>query len=667
MFRTLRSKLVFSFIAVIVLIISSVSVITYIQAKKKIDRDVVANAEAAMGDLEETIHIYLDKYSSIISSFGSTPLVSDFLERETPDNRERMLEGFSQVLENFPDMQLFYIATPDKKLYTSPEIELPKDFDPTTRAWYINALSSPNEVVFTNVYIDTNTNQPIVTLAKAVKANGVISGVIAADINLTSLEALVAQKQLGYGGYPILLDNYGVALVHPTLGGENLLDQDLPFIDHMYEEYAGNGVERYTFDGEKRVLAYETVDETGWKIGGVFLEKNMQQLAADILRTILIVGVIAIILAMVITIVLARYITKPVLQLNEEVKKVAEGNLSGDIEVKTKDEIGLLATSFKTMLGNMREMISTVGDSSQKVKAAVEDMSAVTEEVSATSEEMNRAIEELSKGAIQQATDLEGTNSRTLHLAENIEDVLSKQGELDKLSGQIVEANETGMQKLENLQDHTNESRKIVKSLDTRMTQFTDKIKSIEEITHTINEISEQTNLLALNASIEAARAGEHGRGFAVVATEVRKLAEQTADSTHHIKGVISSIEAESKVILDEMKRTNHISEEQSHAVKDTGDSFGEIATNIRSIIGFIEEIMENMKVMNESKEEVLASVESISAIAEQSAAGTEEIAASTDEQVKAISTIAYSAEELLTMSEDLSEMIKRFKLTEEN
>lgn len=69
------------------------------------------------------------------------------------------------------------------------------------------------------------------------------------------------------------------------------------------------------------MLAYETVDETGWKIGGVFLEKNMQQLAADILRTILIVGVIAIILAMVITIVLARYITKPVLQLNEEVKK----------------------------------------------------------------------------------------------------------------------------------------------------------------------------------------------------------------------------------------------------------------------------------------------------------------------------------------------------------
>lgn len=662
MFTSLRGKLVFSFLILIFLIIASVGAITYSQAKKKIDHDVVADAEAAMADLEKTIHIYLDNYSNLLTSYGSTSLVSDFLIEGSTENRATMLEGFNQILGNYPDMQVLYLATKDKGFFSEPQADLPADFDPTTRAWYVNAMLSPGEVIFTDVYMDASKNEPVITLAKAVTANGVVEGVLATDINLSALEALVAQKELGYGGYSILLDNYGVALVHPTLMGENLLDQDLPFIENIYQEDK-EGVQRYTYNGEDRVLAFNTITETGWKIGGVFLEKDMLQLAFDMLRTIIIVGVIALVVASISTILLARFITKPILELNAEVTKVAEGDLTGDIKVRSRDEIGLLAASFKTMLVNMREMIGTVSDSSQKVKVAVEDMSAVTEEISATSEEMNRAIEELSKGAVQQATDLEGTNSRTQNLADNIEDVLSKQEDLQELSGQIISANETGVRKLSVLQDHTNESTEIVRSLNKLMTKFTEKINSIEEITHSINEISNQTNLLALNASIEAARAGEHGRGFAVVATEVRKLAEQTADSTQHIKETISSIQEESKVIGEEMERTSRISGEQSAAVKDTGESFDEIATNIRSIIGFIEDIMTNMNEMNESKEEVLASVQSISAIAEQSAAGTEEIAASTDEQVKAISSIAYSAEELLAMSEDLSELIKRFKL----
>ena len=493
MFKSIRGKLVFSFLLLIFLIIASVGAVTYSQAKKKIDHDVVADAEAAMIDLEETIHIYLDNYSKILSSYGSTSLVDDFLVEESSANEATMLEGFDKVLANFPDMQVLYLATAGKELYSSPAMDLPSDFDPTTRTWYLQAMQSPGEVIYTDVYADSSTGEPVITLAKAVTGDGVVQGVLATDINITALEELVAQKELGYGGYSILLDNYGVALVHPTLTGENLLDQDLPFIDNIYKEET-EGVQRYTYDGEKRVLSFNTVDETGWKIGGVFLEKDMLQLANGILRTIVIVGLIAIVVASISTILLARYITRPILRLNSEVTKVADGDLTGDIEVHSKDEIGVLAASFKTMLVNMREMIGTVADSSQKVKASVEDMSAVTEEVSATSEEMNRAIEELSKGAVQQATDLEGTSSRTQNLADNIEDVLSKQDDLQALSGQIISANETGVHKLSVLQGHTNESTEIVMNLNGLMTQFTEKIKSIEEITHTINEISNQTN-----------------------------------------------------------------------------------------------------------------------------------------------------------------------------
>ncbi|WP_078382430.1 methyl-accepting chemotaxis protein [Sutcliffiella halmapala] len=659
MFQSLKSKLILAFTVVIFLIIAAVGAGTYLQAKSKIESNAVSDAEGSMKDLSNFINIYLNNFTSIVSYQSESNYIGEYLSTKNNQVLSTINEDFTKIVTEFPDIQLIYFATPTKELHTTPTINLPAGFDPTDREWYQMAIQSPDDIIHTDVYIDGDTGEPVITLAKAIIVNGQIAGVMGADLNLHSLGEIVQERQIGYEGYSILLDNKGTALVHPTMLGENLME--LPFIEEIY---TGNtGTQYYTYNGENRVLVYETIGETGWKIGGVYLEKDMLSLAHDLLRNIMIIGLISLAMASIVTFLLAKYMTKPILELNAAVSKVAQGDLSGDIRTTSKDEIGVLSASFQTMLVNMRQMIGTVGTSSQKVKASVEDMSAVAEEVAATSEEMNRAIEELSKGAVQQATDLESTNNITQNLADNIEDVLSKQDDLRELSSQIVQANDHGMKKLEVLTSHTNESTEIVRSLNTLMSQFTDKINNIEEITHTINEISNQTNLLALNASIEAARAGEHGRGFAVVATEVRKLAEQSAESTNHIKHTISSIQEESKVILAEMEKTNKISVEQSDAVKDTGESFEYIATNIRSITQFIDQIMQNMNVMNDSKEEVLASVQSISAIAEQSAAGTEEIAASTDEQVKAINSIAYSSEELLTLSEDLNELIKRFKL----
>ncbi|MFE7063810.1 methyl-accepting chemotaxis protein [Sutcliffiella sp. NPDC057660] len=664
MIHSLKGKLILSFTLVIFLIISAVGTITYFQTKAKIESNVSTDAKGAMEDLENTIGQYLINYSNIVSYQSESQSIADYLSEGSATQSNQALtstkEDFNKLLNHFPDIQLLYFATEEKEIHTAPTIDLPDGFDPTGREWYQQAIQQPDEVIYTDVYIDVDTEEPVITLAKAIEVNGKVVGVMAADLSLQALGEIVKEKQVGYEGYSILLDNKGTALVHPNSMGENLLD--LSYIKGIYDDESGT--QNYTDKGDNKVLVYETIGNTGWKVGGVYLEKDMLSLANDILVTIIIIGLLSIIIASIVTFLLAKYITRPILQLNSAVSKVAEGDLTGEVNVtSSKDEIGVLSQSFQTMLVNMRQMLGTVDESSQKVKASVEDMSAVAEEVAATSEEMNRAIEELSKGAVQQATDLESTNTITQNLAFNIEDVLSKQNNLTELSSQIVQANDNGLKKIEILTSHTNESTKIVKSLNVLMNQFTDKINSIEEITLTINEISNQTNLLALNASIEAARAGEHGRGFAVVATEVRKLAEQTAESTNHITNTISSIQEESNLILQEMQKTNKISEEQSYAVKDTGESFEYIATNIRSIIHFIDQIMKNMNTMNDSKEEVLASVQSISAIAEQSAAGTEEIAASTDEQLKAINSIAYSSEELLTLSEDLNDLIRRFKL----
>lgn len=661
--KSLRAKLIISFSTLLLLIITAVVVTTYFQLKKEIEESAITSAENVTATLSRAITTNLESYIKLIDFQSNNQQIAAYFSHGGEGESEELQKvktDFSNLLALNDDVQLIYLATNSKELHTVPTIQLPDDFDPTSREWYIEAVQNPNEAIFTDVYIDADTNEPVITIAKAVSVNGNVEGVIGADISLQALGESISQNDVGHGGYTVLLDNHGTALVHPTLMGESLFH--LPFIEEIYKENS-NGVQYYQYENNDRVLVYETIHNTGWKVAAVYNEKEILTLVTNLLRTIILIGVIAIILAVIAIYILSNIITKPIFKLNHAVSKVADGDLTEDISVHSKDEIGTLTNSFNIMLANMRVLLGSVGTSSEKVKTSVEELSAVAEEVSATSEEVSRAIGEIAKGAVQQATDLDHTNSLTHELAKNIEEVLSKKEQLTQLSVQIREANANGLNKINTLTNQSKETEEIVHTLSNLMSQFIAKINSIEGIVQTINEISDQTNLLALNASIEAARAGEHGKGFAVVASEVRKLAEQTANSTNHIKSTIKNIKDESHNISVEVGRTTELSKEQGVAVKETESSFINIETNIQSITQFIDYIMENMVQMNTSKDEVVSSIHNVSAISEQSAAGTEEISASTDEQVKAIQTIAYSSEELLKLSEELNDLINKFKI----
>ncbi|WP_419465887.1 methyl-accepting chemotaxis protein [Bacillus spongiae] len=311
----------------------------------------------------------------------------------------------------------------------------------------------------------------------------------------------------------------------------------------------------------------------------------------------------------------------------------------------------------------MRNLISAVHHSIGNVNDSANNLTAVAEETIASSEEVAKAIGEVAIGATQQAQDSEVANDRTLSLSNQFEIINHKVLEMENLSKQAETTNQNGLAQMNNLRDRTKESSEVVTKVGGVIDNLATQVKEIEQVIHSITEISEQTNLLALNASIEAARAGESGRGFAVVAEEVRKLAEQSAFAAQQVKTTISTIDNETKIVVKEMEQTVAISQLQNETVNHTESAFTEISQTMKAIVSSIEQITKEVESTNVMKDDVVASIQNITSVSEETAAATEEVSASTDEQVRALSTVTQSAIELNESSSKLSEMIKHFKI----
>ncbi|MCT8140530.1 methyl-accepting chemotaxis protein [Anaerobacillus sp. CMMVII] len=668
MFRKISTKMIVSFTAIIIVILASVSTSTFLFSKNSIENNAEERANATVQEMETITQLYLDKFKVSVDRYSENQIIIDYLRNslkpggnDVSGDWTSIERDFKKYLESYPNITLAYFASVDKGMYTFPHVDLPSTFDPTTRPWYESAAAAPDNVIFTDPYIDEATNDYVLTVAKAIvdPSTNKLLGVIANDLSLDSLENIINETIVGYDGYAFLFDNDGVALVHPTERGNNLMDLD--FIQSIYNG-KNRGYFEYKYSGNDRILAYGTVDQTGWKVGTVYLQDRLLAESSAILKIIMIISVIGLIVALFFIFLLSQTITKPLTKLKEQVNKVAEGDLTVHVQSKSKDEIGELATHFNGMVTNMKNLISSVEETVSEVSLASETLSAMSEETAASSEEVGRGIAEIANGANEQAAEIEAANEKSMLLSSQIESVSEQNHEMNALSKEANETGQQGFTQIETLKSKTNESNEVIESVNKVMSSLVPKIKEIENVMDTINNISEQTNLLALNASIEAARAGDHGKGFAVVANEVRKLAEQSSIATEQVRKTIIGIQEETKNATEAMDRTNKISADQLKVAVDTEEVFRTINDVLKKITKSIETISHDIDSINNAKDDVVASFQNISAVAEESAASSEQITASTEEQIKAIASISESAEALNESSSNLKEMIKVFK-----
>ncbi|MEO4054978.1 methyl-accepting chemotaxis protein [Solibacillus sp. CAU 1738] len=480
---------------------------------------------------------------------------------------------------------------------------------------------------------------------------------------------------LGANGYIYILDHDGTLLGHPTREGDNLWnDQDESgqyFIREVKNEaLAGGGFTYYDFElpGQTVVapkLIYSKLDPNwNWIIASGTYLQDFNAPAYALLKVIGITLAIAAIIGGLIATLFSRHFAVPLQHLSKRVGQVAKGNLTVEIsELDRKDEIGLLSNGFNNMVLQLKALITDVEKTITEIQSTSTNLTAVAEETTAFGEDIVNVMTEVAKGATHQASDAEETNRSTLEFAKEIEVLHDKNKSMLLSSRQMRESNAQGLENLTNLKVRSEESNALITKVQTVFESLIQKVREIEGIVGTINEISDQTNLLALNASIEAARAGEHGKGFAVVAEEVRKLADQTSQATDLVHNTLRGIEVETNLVTTEMSKTYAIVQNQHESVTMTQNSFKEIEAAVENIIHSIEEVSASVGQLNSSKNTMLTSIESIASISEKNAAMTEEVTASVDEQQRAIQLVTNSSNELTNEIAELQESINKFSI----
>lgn len=658
MFRTLRSKLIVLMALLLVISLAATQLVGVVQMRKMVDADVKQRAQTALDGLLGDIRDSFQSEENSLVQFSESPLALQMVQDEKMWLQlEKQFRTFLRVHEN---VQFIYIGTEHKKMYITPTAQFPDGYDPTSRPWYKEAMERPDEVVWTEPYVDAITGNHVVTLAKAVSENGRVAAVIGIDMTLDAVTRIVNASDVGYHGYPVLFDAEGTAVVHPQYKGKNMAKNAT--VRYMLEHE--KGMHEYEQDGERRVMYFTTIPELGWKVGVVYKEADLSAMSRSLGMNMLVITVIALIVALVAIYFLARSITKPIMVLQEQVEKAAAGDLTVQARVAAKDEIGRLARYFNDMIGHMRALIGEVNRSVNELAASADHLSAVSEETMATSEQVAKAIGEIAKGTTDQAGSLDTINEQTSALSQQIEAVTSATAGMESLSNDTKTASYDGLEHLNALQQKSEEAKHELSAVENVISDLVKKMDEIDGVIQTITAISGQTNLLALNASIEAARAGEHGKGFAVVADEVRKLAEQSAKATEMIRATIAAIQQQAGLAIEAVGRSKQAYNEQREAVHTTGDSFVKITSMMEQLTAALAAVMEEAKRMNGSKDDVIGAMQNIAAIAQQSAAAAEEVAASADDQLQALATVTESAETLSEMGRQLKQLVEKFKLS---
>ncbi|OCT15731.1 hypothetical protein A8709_14710 [Paenibacillus pectinilyticus] len=411
-------------------------------------------------------------------------------------------------------------------------------------------------------------------------------------------------------------------------------------------------------------VLYPIMDDSGNVTAYFGIDVNAKMIP-DAQKSFLVSTIILLLIALVICggaqYWVARRTLMPINQLMLGIELASNGKFNFRLE--ENGGFGELNQKFNTMLSNIREVLSSIKQTASSVSNTSHELFGITEDNRHSIELITTEIRDMNTHVDQQKNSTEECGRSIEEIASSLQAIAQNANEVATASHAMKNLSEEGNMAAQTISDQMGRINTNSHSTADTIKLLESKSEEIGNILNLIKDLTAQTNLLALNASIEAARAGEHGRGFAIVAAEVRKLADQSKNSTTQIEALVADIQAETHNTATFVTQGTNETKKGLDIAKTTGESFTNILDASQIVSSQVLDISSATQEMSASTEQVTAMMGELSGISRKTAQSTNKIMDSVLTQESSLQSISMFASKLSTVAEELSKMVGKFDI----
>ncbi|WP_082096829.1 methyl-accepting chemotaxis protein [Paenibacillus wulumuqiensis] len=677
-FKSIQARMMCTVMPIIFVVLLMISAISYEFAKQKLNEQINNSVSHSLSNVTDNITNQLSSHSLLVSSFAGTAgqlgtditidRYTDIVEKDVEQSDITYGMGIFFAADAYAPGVKYrsaYAYHDGQQIATTHEYDDPA-YDYLNQAWYTGTVAAKQKMYYSEPYLDTKLNVSMITAGQAIHdANNKLLGVVTGDLDMSNIQNIVSQLNVGMGGTAVLTDHQGNILAsgNPALKTGASMSTAAGSAFEQQLQGGDSGQVDFSLGGEEQHFLFQTIEQTGWKVGVILPEAEVQKPTNELLLLLSVISLIGMIIILSTLWMNNRSMVKEVRKIRQLSDYMAQGDYSHELTSDRQDEFGQMSNGFQRVLNSTSAVIGQLRQESNTVSETAGHLSDGMSQAASEAQQNVEQMEKVKHGAEVQLVAASESTTAMEEMAIGIQRVAESVQQVSEATQGIDHKTRQGNAKLAELnqQIHTakgalDQAGMVVNSLDERSIQ-------IGGIIDIIQEISGQTKLLALNASIEAARAGEHGKGFAVVASEISKLAENVSSSAGQITTQVSAMQIETRAALQGMQQGSMQVNEGLHVLEEIEARFIAISRDIERVADEVQEVSSASEQMSAGSEEVSASISQLADIARSSSSGATDALERSRQQLYSLEELNQSAQSLNQVSDALNSVVSQFKV----
>jgi methyl-accepting chemotaxis protein len=680
----LQFKMTAILLTVVIFAVAVMATVSGYFIKQHLEREIYDKQRLLSDSFTLQIKEYITQHKNVVESVAKLETFKNMSDSQlveekylgVPENAGReKRDGLRALLKIYPEFSYMACYTDKVKLilgepYATQIKANPQEFKNgyANREWYKGIEATKKTYLSEVTFIAATGRQSVAIATSVANAAGTVTGYWMAALDLKKINEMTQKLSFGTTGHAYLIDKNGAVIAHPDdsmfKGQKELINiKDTPIAKRVLNKESGKGIFLDPLRNKEVLACYSPIEGTDWNI---IIEQDKSEAFAAIDQInllLMLLGLILVVLFGFIVYLVTKRVTQPIVSLTKVVTQAADGNLTVQSVLSSKDEIGQLGMAANVMINNLRDLVQGVQMSTHHVSASSEELTANSGQAAQASSQVAGAVTEVAKGTEKQFKAVIETAAVADQIAGKLQNTAAAVAAVAEKSDGAAQSAQAGAQSAQSAMEQMLKIEQSVNASAVVVAKLGARSKEIGQIVDTIAGIAGQTNLLALNAAIEAARAGEQGRGFAVVAEEVRKLAEQSGEAAKQIAHLIREIQNETDQAVDSMTEGSEQVKVGTEVVNDAGSVFQTIASVSMETNEMMKNVLLEVQHAVGGSQQIANSMQEIDLLSKDIASQTQTVAAATEEQSASMEEIASASHSLAQMAQELQNAVKKFQV----